>query len=105
MSAKKPPALQDTPAEGYASIQESKTHYRGAILDILRDDIELDGHVLHREYMTHDDAVAVLPVREGEKGEEVLLIRQYRHPIRRIMWEIPAGLFRKWIAVAFLRPI
>lgn len=91
MSAQRP-ALQDTPAEDYAHIQESHTHYRGAILDIVRDDIELEGQILRREYMTHDDAVAVLPIREGERGEEVLLIRQYRHPIRRIMWEIPAGL-------------
>ncbi|MBR6460114.1 MAG: NUDIX hydrolase [Actinomycetaceae bacterium] len=86
------PALQDTPAEDYAHIQESSTHYCGAILDIVRDDIELDGQLLRREYMTHDDAVAVMPIREGAGGEEVLLIRQYRHPIRRIMWEIPAGL-------------
>ncbi|MBP3222367.1 MAG: NUDIX hydrolase, partial [Actinomycetaceae bacterium] len=39
------------------------------------------------------DAVAILPIRMGDNGdEEVLLIRQYRHPIRHIMWEIPAGL-------------
>lgn len=86
------PVLQDTPVPDYARVTESQTHYRGKILDIVCDEIELDGQLLRREYMTHDDAVAVLPVRGGERGEEVLLIRQYRHPIRRIMWEIPAGL-------------
>lgn len=84
--------LHDSPAPDYVRVTGSQTHYRGKILDIVCDDIELDEQLLRREYMIHDDAVAVLPVREGESGEEVLLIRQYRHPIRRIMWEIPAGL-------------
>lgn len=86
------PILKDTPALEYARVTKSQIHYRGKILDIVCDAIELNRQLLRREYMIHDDAVAVLPIREGERGEEVLLIRQYRHPIRRIMWEIPAGL-------------
>ncbi|MBR5950102.1 MAG: NUDIX hydrolase [Actinomycetaceae bacterium] len=86
------PDLQDVPVENYAHIRDTSTHYRGAIFDIVRDDIDFNGQILRREYMIHDDAVAVLPVREGRGGEEVLLIRQYRHPIKHMMWEIPAGL-------------
>ena len=63
----------------------------------MTDDLTLastGGHMM-REYIKHDDAVAVVPVREGEGGTEILLIRQYRHPTRSVLWEIPAGLLDK----------
>ena len=45
-----------------------------------------------RQYTRHPGAVAVVAMR-GEVGcEEVLLERQYRHPVRASLWEIPAGL-------------
>ncbi len=37
----------------------------------------------------HPGAVAVLALDEHDR---VLLIRQYRHPVGRLLWEIPAGL-------------
>ena len=42
-----------------------------------------------RDYITHPGAVAVLALNQRD---EVLLISQYRHPVRRLLWEIPAGL-------------
>lgn len=86
------PELRDKPAHNYVSVAGSETHYKGAIFDVVADHFSLGESTLRREYMLHDDAVAVLVLREGERGEEVLLIRQYRHPIRHVMWEIPAGL-------------
>ena len=45
-----------------------------------------------RQYLHHGGAVAIVAMR-GEAGvEEVLLERQYRHPVRAELWEIPAGL-------------
>ena len=44
------------------------------------------------------DAVAVVALREGDTSSqpdgaaEILMIRQYRHPVRACLWEIPAGL-------------
>ncbi len=86
--------LRDEEVTAHASILSSATEYRGFIFDVIVDDIELASTSarMRREFIKHDDAVAVLAVRDGESGEEVLLIRQYRHPVRHLMWEIPAGL-------------
>ncbi|WP_067780437.1 NUDIX domain-containing protein [Actinomyces vulturis] len=51
--------------------------------------------VIRRQYLAHHSAVAVVALRDGQvdaKEPEVLLIRQYRHPVRARLWEIPAGL-------------
>ncbi|WP_028647831.1 NUDIX domain-containing protein [Nocardiopsis sp. CNT312] len=45
--------------------------------------------VAARDYMVHPGAAAVLAL--GEDGR-VLLLRQYRHPVGLLMWELPAGL-------------
>jgi ADP-ribose pyrophosphatase len=48
-----------------------------------------DGTVAERSVVTHPGAVAVLALDDADR---VLMIRQYRHPVRRLLWEIPAGL-------------
>lgn len=51
-----------------------------------------------RQVVVHDNAVAVVALREGSDSSqpggapEVLLIHQYRHPVRSRLWEVPAGL-------------
>lgn len=44
---------------------------------------------VRREYIEHPGAVSVLAMDEQER---VLLLRQYRHPVRHELWELPAGL-------------
>ncbi len=41
-----------------------------------------------REVVEHDDAVAIVAVTDGG---DVLLLRQYRHPLGRYLLEVPAG--------------
>jgi len=48
-----------------------------------------DGEVTGRDFIHHAGAVAAVAV---DPDERVLLIRQYRHPVGRTMWELPAGL-------------
>ncbi|MGO1637737.1 NUDIX domain-containing protein [Ancrocorticia populi] len=86
--------LVDVRDDEHARLVRSSEHYHGHILDVVADDIELasTGASITREYIRHDDAVGILAVRDGAAGEEVLLIRQYRHPVRSLLWEIPAGL-------------
>ncbi len=48
-----------------------------------------DGVVVVREYIRHPGAVAVIALDDDER---VLLLRQYRHPVRSLLWEPPAGL-------------
>ncbi len=47
-----------------------------------------DGEDLEREVVDHDDAVAVVPVTDDGR---VVLLRQYRQPLRGHLLEIPAG--------------
>ena len=47
------------------------------------------GSVARRDYQVHPGSVAVLALDETGR---VLVLRQYRHPVRHKLWEIPAGL-------------
>ncbi|MFF2031195.1 NUDIX domain-containing protein [Arthrobacter sp. NPDC058192] len=69
----------------------SRKVYEGRIWDVVSDSFQLnnDGDALVRDYIQHPGAVAVLPMNDAG---EVLLIKQYRHPVAMDLWEIPAGL-------------
>lgn len=63
--------------------------FAGRVWDIRRDEFAYNGTSIVREYTDHTGAVAVLALDEDDR---VLLIKQYRHPVRMRDWEIPAGL-------------
>ena len=69
----------------------SETVYTGRIWNVRSDAFELSegSGTLHRDYIDHPGAVAILPM--DDEGR-VLLLRQYRHPVGMDLWEIPAGL-------------
>ncbi|RLP73312.1 NUDIX hydrolase [Mycetocola tolaasinivorans] len=79
--------LRDVPS--HPPIASSEAVFEGAVWGIRRDVIRYPGGDITREYMDHTGAVAVLVLDDQER---VLLIRQYRHPIRTRDWELPAGL-------------
>ncbi|WP_258935157.1 NUDIX hydrolase [Nesterenkonia pannonica] len=59
------------------------------IFEVIEDRFDLGGEELTRGYVKHFSAVAVLALNEDD---ELLLLRQYRHPVRQLLWELPAGL-------------
>ncbi len=62
----------------------------GAVVKVRRDQVRMpDGQEVGREVIEHPGAVGILAMDEGG---QILLIRQYRHPVGRQLWEIPAGL-------------
>lgn len=63
--------------------------FNGRLLNVFRDEVRLpDGSTSTREWIKHPGAAAVLPVfRNGE----VMLIKQYRYPLRQVFYEVPAG--------------
>lgn len=69
----------------------SETVFDGKIWDVVSETFTLhnDGEALTREFIQHPGAVAILAM---DSRERILLIRQYRHPVRMDLWEIPAGL-------------
>lgn len=79
-------------APGRRPVRSSEPVFRGAVWDVRRDTVDLEDGPVGREYMAHPGAIAVLAVRDDRGGPEILMIRQYRHPVAAEDWEIPAGL-------------
>lgn len=68
---------------------ESRQVYRGHFLDVRRDTVRLpDGKESAREYIVHPGAVMVVPLLDDGR---LLMERQYRYPMGRVMLEFPAG--------------
>lgn len=70
-----------------------QTLLRGGFLHVSRDTVRLpDGTEATRELIHHPGAVMVVPLVDDLPGPPLLLLeRQYRHPLRRVMIEFPAG--------------
>lgn len=70
-----------------------ETVMSGRIWDVVRDVVDLgEAGEVTREYVDHPGAVSVVALRQDRGKDEVLLIQQYRHPVRSHEWELPAGL-------------
>lgn len=68
----------------------SRLLHEGRIWDLRSDDVDLgEAGVVTREWIDHPGAVATIAV--DDEGR-VLLLRQFRHPVGRELWEPPAGL-------------
>ena len=68
----------------------SETLYIGNIFALRADDVRMPGgNIARREVVEHYGAVAVLAV---DDDNNVMLVYQYRHPLGRRLWELPAGL-------------
>ncbi len=63
--------------------------FEGNIWNVVSETFDYSGQTLVRDFIEHPGAVAVLAVNESN---EILMIRQYRHPVKKYLWEIPAGL-------------
>lgn len=87
-----PPFLGDLPSDdAHLSEQclDSTEVLRGHFLHIKRDSVRLPGgETATREYVVHPGAVMVIPLLDDGR---VLLERQYRYPMQRVMIEFPAG--------------
>ncbi len=79
--------LQDQPEN--PRILTSERVYEGSVWDVRAETFDYNGATIARQFVDHTGAVAVLVLDEQER---VLLIQQYRHPVRLRDWELPAGL-------------
>ncbi|MDQ0759611.1 NUDIX domain-containing protein [Streptomyces canus] len=80
--------IKDAPEEW--EIRATETPFVGNKTSVRTDEVVMpDGSVVRRDYQVHPGSVAVLALDDEDR---VLLIRQYRHPVRQKLWEIPAGL-------------
>ncbi|MEU4510265.1 NUDIX hydrolase [Nonomuraea wenchangensis] len=80
--------ISDTPESW--DVVESKERFSGYVIRVVTDTVRMPlDEVADRDYVVHPGSVAVLALDDLDR---VLMIRQYRHPARRLMWELPAGI-------------
>ena len=81
--------MADDPSDFTERTLASKTVYRGRLLQVLEDEVRLpDGKGARREYVRHPGAVAMVPMLDEDT---VILVWQFRYPMRRHFYEVPAG--------------
>lgn len=80
--------IQDTHEEW--RVTATTTPFTGNKTGVRTDEVVLpDGSRMSRDYQVHPGSVAVVAL--DDEGH-VIVVRQYRHPVRQRLWEIPAGL-------------
>ncbi|WP_326821570.1 NUDIX hydrolase [Streptosporangium sp. NBC_01756] len=80
--------IRDVPEEW--KVVSSAEHFSGRVITVVTDEVLMrDQEVVGRDYVVHPGSVAVVALDDAGR---VLMIRQYRHPVRRLLWELPAGL-------------
>ncbi|WP_308258131.1 NUDIX hydrolase [Pseudonocardia lacus] len=72
------------------TVRSSKDLHVGRVLALRADDVEMPGgRVANREVTEHFGAVAIAAM---DVDGRLMMLHQYRHPVRRRLWELPAGL-------------
>jgi 8-oxo-dGDP phosphatase len=63
---------------------------RSRLVTVRSDEVRTpENQLAERDVVLHPGAVAALAL---DAADRILMIRQYRHPVGRLLWEIPAGL-------------
>ena len=74
-------------------VETTETAYQGRIISVRKDVVTMPGDTTsQRDVVVHPGAVGVVALDDSER---VLLVTQYRHPVRRRLEELPAGLLDK----------
>jgi ADP-ribose pyrophosphatase len=74
---------------GYA-VLNSTERFSGRVFSVVTDTVSMPGGGnAERDYLRHPGAVGVVALDDQHR---VVLVLQYRHPVRRTLWELPAGL-------------
>ena len=71
------------------SVTARQTVFEGRVWNVVSETFDYTGQPLTRDFVAHTGAVAVAALNDAG---ELFMIRQYRHPVRRYLWELPAGL-------------
>jgi ADP-ribose pyrophosphatase len=71
------------------AVLASERMFEGKVFEIDRDRVRMpNGREVIVDIVRHVRSVVLLPIPEAG---HVILIRQYRYPVRRWLWELPAG--------------
>lgn len=71
-------------------VEKTENQLDGWLVSVRTERVRMpDDQLAERTIVAHPGAVAILALDDSGR---VLMIRQYRHPVGRLLWEIPAGL-------------
>jgi ADP-ribose pyrophosphatase len=71
-------------------VESSAEVFSNWLITVRNDQVRMpEGRLAERSVVTHPGAVIVLALDDAGRA---LMIRQYRHPVGQVMWELPAGL-------------
>lgn len=71
------------------TLVERRTLHTGRLLTVVDDRVRLEnGRTARREAVRHPGAVCIVAV---DADGRIALVRQWRHPVERALWELPAG--------------
>ncbi len=71
----------------------TQTVYSGKVITVIKDDVEVaDGHKSFREVVIHSGGVVIVAMKDDE---HILLVKQYRYPLKHVNIELPAGKLEK----------
>jgi ADP-ribose pyrophosphatase len=69
-------------------VLDSRRVYDGRVVHLRVDQIELDDRRFEAEIVEHREAVVILA---RPAPGSLILVGQYRYPLERVLWEVPAG--------------
>ena len=67
---------------------KSEKIYKGAIINLRRDKVTVQGGTSYREIIEHNGGAVIAALTEDKK---LVMVRQYRKPADKVMLEVPAG--------------
>jgi 8-oxo-dGTP pyrophosphatase MutT (NUDIX family) len=82
--------IRDEPFDAYPIVASTNQFRSGRVIEVRTDQVSMpDATIATRDVVVHPGAVGIIALDESGR---VLLLRQYRHPVGRMLWEPPAGL-------------
>lgn len=74
----------------------SASIYNGKVIDVVRDEVEIStGRHSFREVVKHSGGVVIVVVKKRSDDPTILLVKQFRYPIKQVVYELPAGKLEK----------
>ncbi|MFY3741802.1 MAG: ADP-ribose pyrophosphatase [Candidatus Nitrosomirales archaeon] len=74
-----------------SAMMESKQVYKGKVISVKVDKVQINKKQTIREVVEHGGSAAILPLI----GDTIIMEKQYRYPVGKDLFEIPAGTLEK----------
>ena len=72
-----------------AKVNNRTTIHKGKVFELIRENVTLEnGTTTDVEFVEHPGAAAIIPFLDDKR---IVLLKQYRHALKKSIWEIPAG--------------